>query len=195
MGKPYTIREDAVLRTCLSETWPHNRFSSFTDQPVQAYAIMQQIMSRALDTLHASARGPTGLMAGCDYPLILHSIQEQLDTWHEMWSPNAERTHPADSRLINEHYKATARFFYNYNSLVINSFGLQHALENSPTDLPFYFVRVYQSAMAVLDVTSNVYAKHGQLPYVTDGMFVMISYAVLSLLKVSEAPSHVVDLR
>lgn len=212
MGKPYTLREDAVLRHCLQDSWLRNRFSQATDLPIQAYAVMQQIMSRALDTLHASTRGPTGLLVDCDYPLVLHSIQEQLDEWFDGWGHGGQwvsavvvsdipaTNHANDDPQLSRHdttaerraladaYNATARFFYNYNSLVINSFGLQNALENLPTDLPYYFVRVYQAACGVLDITSNVYAMDGTLPYLTDGMFVMLSYAVLSLLKVSPSP-------
>jgi hypothetical protein len=44
-------------------------------------------------------------------------------------------------------YTASGHFYYSYSCLVLNSFGLQNALEYSPVDLAFFFAKVYHAAM------------------------------------------------
>jgi hypothetical protein len=42
--------------------------------------------------------------------------------------------------------RATVEFYYNYNTLLLASFGLENALQRSPIDVPLYFHKVYESA-------------------------------------------------
>lgn len=42
--------------------------------------------------------------------------------------------------------RATVEFYYNYNTLLLASFGLENALQRSPIDIPLYFHKVYESA-------------------------------------------------
>lgn len=86
MGKPYSIREDYIIRNCHRDSWLSQTFSQETDFPLSAYVNLQQIMSRALDTLYSSTTSASGLMSQCDYPLVLRSVQEQLNIWVEEWT-------------------------------------------------------------------------------------------------------------
>jgi len=181
LGKPWTIREDYIIRNCHRDSWLSQRDSQDSDLPLSAYVNLQQIMSRALDTLYSSTTTASGLMIQCDYPLVLRSVQEQLDLWVSEWI--SAFIYQPYSEELKQIYTASGHFYYSYSCLVLNSFGLQNALEYSPVDLAFFFAKVYHAAMNCLDITENDMAQHGHLEYLPDSQFVMISYAVLSLLK------------
>lgn len=81
--------------------------------------------------------------------------------------------------------KIMGRFYYNYSMLVVNSFGLQNAMERSAVDIGHFFARCHSSATVCATITRDELAPRDFLKYSPDSHFVMISYAVLSLLKVS----------
>jgi hypothetical protein len=76
------------------------------------------------------------------------------------------------------------RFYFDYAMLVLNSFGLQNALERSPVDIGHFFGRCHSSAMACATLIRDELGPSGFLKYSPDSHFVFTSYAVLSLLKV-----------
>ncbi len=77
-----------------------------------------------------------------------------------------------------------AEFFANYSMLVINSFGLQNAMERCPVDIPHFFARVHSSAKTCAILVKEELGPQDFLKYAPDSHFVFTSYAVLSLLKV-----------
>jgi len=77
-----------------------------------------------------------------------------------------------------------ATFYFNYASLVLNSFGLQNALEHVPTNIGHFFGKVHSSAMACALLVRDHLGPSGYMKYSPDSHFVQSSYAVLSLLKV-----------
>jgi len=81
------------------------------------------------------------------------------------------------------------RFYYHYALLVINSFGLENAFQNSPVDMAHFFGRCHSNAMACVLIMRDEIASAGWLRYSPDSHFVLCSYAVLSLLKVGLLPS------
>jgi len=83
-----------------------------------------------------------------------------------------------------EYKKTIAQFYYNYAMLVLNSFGLQNALERAPLDLGHFFGRVYTSAHTCATLVRDSLGPVGYMKYSPDSHFVQTSYAVLSLLKV-----------
>ena len=68
--------------------------------------------------------------------------------------------------------------------LVLNSFGLQNALERAPLDLGHFFGRVHTSAYTCATLVRDSLGPAGFMKYSPDSHFVQTSYAVLSLLKV-----------
>jgi hypothetical protein len=82
-----------------------------------------------------------------------------------------------------------AEFFANYSMLVINSFGLQNAMERCPVDIPHFFARVHSSAKTCAMLVREELGPSDFLKYAPDSHFVFTSYAVLSLLKVSSGGS------
>jgi hypothetical protein len=68
--------------------------------------------------------------------------------------------------------------------LVLNSFGLQNALERSPLDIGHFFARCHSSAIACAVLVRDQLGPRGFMKYSPDSHFVQTSYAVLSLLKV-----------
>jgi hypothetical protein len=78
-----------------------------------------------------------------------------------------------------------AEFFASYAMLVINSFGLQNAMERSPVDIPHFFARVHSSAKICAILVKEELGPLDFMKYAPDSHFVFTSYAVLSLLKVS----------
>ena len=80
MGKPYTLREDYIIRNAYSPLWHSQRFSSPTDRPLAAYVALQQIMSRAIDTIYSSTTTPSGLREDCDCEFLCRSSLTNLQT-------------------------------------------------------------------------------------------------------------------
>lgn len=80
------------------------------------------------------------------------------------------------------------RFYFNYAMLVVNSFGLQNALERAPANIGHFFARCHTSATACATIVTRDLGPSGYLKYTTDSHFVQCSYAVLSLLKVRVPP-------
>ena len=77
-----------------------------------------------------------------------------------------------------------SRFYFNYAMLVLNSFGLQNALDRAPVDTGHFFARVHSSALACALIVRDELGAKGYLKYSPDSHFVQTSYALLSLLKV-----------
>lgn len=88
MGKPYTIREDYIIRN--SSVWAnsHLRFSIPTDRGLVAYTGLQQILSRSLDFIYSGTSTASGLQSEIDYPIVLRSVEAQLNTWDDDWQRN-----------------------------------------------------------------------------------------------------------
>jgi hypothetical protein len=164
---------------------------------------LQRILSRCLDFLYSGTNTPSGLQVDCDYLLIIRTIETQLFTWQRDWQAYRQKpnggcyvstckfySHP--SKFEGESapavaYKALiARFYFNYAMLIINSFGLQNALERSPVDIGHFFARCHSSAMACAKLVRDELGPSGFMKYSPDSHFVQTSYAVLSILKVRD---------
>src|ERR1700761_1405542 len=100
----------------------------------------------------------------------------------------------ADDRIAR-YNGLMAEFFTNYAMLVINSFGLQNAMERSPVDIPHFFARVHSSAKTCAVLVKDELGPLEFLKYAPDSHFVFASYAVLSLLKVSPGVLLYLDRR
>lgn len=84
------------------------------------------------------------------------------------------------------HYRLlSANFYFQYAMLIVNSFGLQNALERSAVDIGHFFARCHSSAVSCATILRDEIGPAGYLRYAPDTFCVMSSYAVLSLLKVS----------
>jgi hypothetical protein len=77
-----------------------------------------------------------------------------------------------------------SQFYFNYAMLVLNSFGLQNAMEYAPLNIGHFFARVHFSATACATIVRDQLGPNGFMKYSPDSHFVQTSYAVLSLLKV-----------
>jgi hypothetical protein len=66
MGKPYSLREDYIIRNACEAAWHEQRFTLLSDRPVSAYVVLQQIMSRAIDSIYSSTTTVSGLRQDCD---------------------------------------------------------------------------------------------------------------------------------
>lgn len=141
---------------------------------------LQRIVSRSLDFLYAGTTSPSGLQTACDYMQIIRAIESQIDSWITQWSPLIQN---ADCHT--QYRQAIAKFYYHYAILVVNSFGLQNAFERSPVDMGYFFGRCYSSATSCCLLMRDEIGPSGYLRYAPDSHFVLTSYAVLSLLKVT----------
>lgn len=90
-----------------------------------------------------------------------------------------------DDEVVKAYASTIIKFYFHYYMLVINSFGLQNAMERSHVDIPHFFARVHTSATAVAAIARDELVPRGYLKYSPDAHFVFLSYAVLSLLKVT----------
>lgn len=76
------------------------------------------------------------------------------------------------------------RFYLNYALLVINSFGLQNAMDRASINTSYFFQRCHTTATACATSLRDELGPIGYMRYSPDSHFVLSSYAVLSLLKV-----------
>lgn len=143
---------------------------------------LQRITSRSLDFLYSGTTTASGLQTDCDYLLVIKTVESQIISWHNEWSPALA---PAGMTGPGGLYRSLIRrFYFNYALLVINSFGLENALQSSPVDIPHFFGRCHSAAMSCVLLVKDEIAPAGFLRYAPDSHFVLCSYAVLSLLKV-----------
>lgn len=66
MGKPYTLREDYIIRNACEAAWHQQKYSLQSDKALSAYVVLQQIMSRAIDSIYSSTTTVSGLRQDCD---------------------------------------------------------------------------------------------------------------------------------
>ncbi|KAL7413695.1 fungal-specific transcription factor domain-containing protein [Mrakia frigida] len=185
MGKPYSIREDFIIRNA-GQWMEGNRYAMPTDRGLVAYTGLQQILSRSLDFVYSGVSTASGLQADIDYPLLLRSVEAQLNVWRHEWELQLRLSLESESDEVKQTLRYSAaigRFYHAYALLMINSFGLQSALERSPIDLGHFFAKVSSAAMTVVAIARDELGPSGRLRHAPDSTFVMLSYAILSLLK------------
>ncbi|KAF9442203.1 hypothetical protein P691DRAFT_779516 [Macrolepiota fuliginosa MF-IS2] len=179
MGKPHSIKEDYIIRNAIQ--WHRSSVAVPSDGSLCAYAELQRILSRSLDFLYSGTDSASGIQTHCDYMLVIKSFESQLFAWREMWW--TARTWEGQPTNIAEYKKLISTFYFNYAMLVLNSFGLQNALERAPMDVGHFFARVHSSAMACALIVRDQLGPSGYMKYSPDSHCVQTSYAVLSLLK------------
>ncbi|KAK2466676.1 hypothetical protein APHAL10511_000934 [Amanita phalloides] len=179
MGKPHSIREDFIIRNAMQ--WANSPVAVPSDTSLAAYTELQRILSRSLDFLYSAMDTASGLQNHLDYLLAIKTFEAQIFTWRQGWPGS----HVLESLPPNvRDYKALiAQFYFNYVVLVLNSFGLQDALERTPANIGHFFARCHSSATACAIVVRDQLGPRGYLKYSPDSHCVMISYAVLTLLK------------
>ncbi|KAL5511348.1 hypothetical protein ACEPAH_4564 [Sanghuangporus vaninii] len=180
MGKPHSIKEDFIIQN--TELFWTKSIAVKADAGVAAYAELQRILSRGLDLLYSSTTSASGLITHCDYYLVTNTIESQLRHWYEEWA--SKLVDPTETTSRHQVYwLSIGKFYFNYAMLVVNSFGLQNALDRSPVDIGHFFTRCHSSAVACVTVVRDELGPQGFLRYSPDSHFVQCSYAVLSLLK------------
>ncbi|KAF8499925.1 hypothetical protein JB92DRAFT_2743342 [Gautieria morchelliformis] len=179
MGKPHSIKEDFIIRN--ANNWWRSAHCISSDSSLCAYVELQRIVSRSLDILYSGTSTASGLQTDCDYLLVTKAIETQINTWNNEWV--SRRSTSGVGEYMPAHYKMMREFFVNYALLVVNSFGLQNALERSRVDIGHFFARCHAAATACATIVRDEIGPSGELRYCTDSAFVQCSYAVLSLLK------------
>ncbi|QRV72781.1 Fungal specific transcription factor domain [Ceratobasidium sp. AG-Ba] len=177
MGKPHSVKEDYIIRN--SGQWWQQPEAIPQDAGVVAYLELQRILSRSLDFLYSGTSSASGLQTDCDYLLVIKTVESQLQAWSNEW----EFHRRSDRSPGSEYRSLVAVFYYNYAMLVVNSFGLQNAMERSHVDIAHFFSRCHSSATACATVVRDELAPRGYMRYSPDSHFVFTSYAVLTLLK------------
>jgi hypothetical protein len=184
MGKPHSVKEDFIIRD--AARWCRAPHAIPTDLGLAAYVHLQRLLARSLDLLGSGTNTSSGLQTDCDYYLVVRTLEAQITGWHHEWTTglgDAHAGHPT------EYWRSIAEFYTSYALLVINSFGLQNALERSPADLGHFFVRCHTTASRCATLVRDELGPLGYLKYSPDSHFVQCSYAVLTLLKVSRTRS------
>ncbi|SJL12170.1 uncharacterized protein ARMOST_15591 [Armillaria ostoyae] len=180
MGKPYSIKEDFIIRNV--DKWCSLPCAVPSDVALAAYAELQTILSRSLDFLYSNTESGNGLHTTLDYLLIVRTFEDQIFTSRRKWIASSETTN--DKVPIEHEYKARiSEFYYNYTLLVLNSFGLQNAIESAPLNVGHFFARVHTSAINCATIVRDHLGPNGFMKYSPDSHSVQTSYAVLSLLK------------
>ncbi|OBZ65745.1 Protein priB [Grifola frondosa] len=180
MGKPYTIKEDFVIRN--ASQWSRAPAAISSDISLAAYADLQRILTRSLDLLYSGTNNSSGLQVDCDFLLVIKTMETQLLAWQHEWM-NIRRVGNNETEYIRKYRELIANFYFNYAMLTVNSFGLQNALERSAVDIGHFFARCHSSAISCATLIRDELGPQGYLKYAPDSHFVSGSYAVLSLLK------------
>lgn len=204
MGKPYTIREEWVVflhnHVCRRLTEYRSSIirsvdklceapgAIYSDIAIAGYAGLQRIVSRSLDLLYSNVEGGTGLHDTLDYMLIIRTFEDQIYESMHRFTSGAALPHANEHAVFAQYTKLMGEFYMNYTLLVLNSFGLQNALQAAPVNIGHFFARVYTSAMNCALLVRDQMGPLGFLKYSPDSHCVQISYAVLSLLKVRLTP-------
>ncbi|TFK30236.1 hypothetical protein FA15DRAFT_581395 [Coprinopsis marcescibilis] len=181
MGKPNSIKEDFIIRNATK--WCRSPISNPCDMSLVSYAELQRILSRSLDFLYSGTDSPSGLQTNCDYLLVIKTFETQMHAWRQHWMNELERTGALEETPFKLYKHMMARFYFNYAMLVLNSFGLQDALEREPLNIGHFFARCHTSAIACATIVKEELGPSGVIKFSPDSHFVQISYAVLSLLK------------
>ncbi|ESK91396.1 prib protein [Moniliophthora roreri MCA 2997] len=183
MGKPHSIREDYIIRNV--DTWHKLPIAIPSDRSIAAYVELQRILSRSLDFLHSGMDTPSGLQISNDYMMIIKTFEAQILASSERHHNSEDhiQTSLKESPAINQYKHLIGQFYLNYVQLVINSYGLQDALERTPVNIGHFFSRCYACAMACSLLVRDHLGPSGFMKYSPDSHFVQTSYAVLTLLK------------
>ncbi|PAV23778.1 hypothetical protein PNOK_0084600 [Pyrrhoderma noxium] len=179
MGKPHSIKEDHIIQNT-ALFWMKS-IALKQDGGIAAYAELQRILSRGLDLLYSSTTSASGLQTNCDYYIVTRTIEAQLQSWRDEWLDKLVLPGPPSTYFI--YWASMGNFYYNYAMLVVNSFGLQNALDRSPVDIGHFFTRCHSSAVACATLVRDELGPRGFLRFSVDSHFVQTSYALLSLLK------------
>ncbi|KAL0577102.1 hypothetical protein V5O48_004894 [Marasmius crinis-equi] len=183
MGKPHTIREDFIIRN--AENWYKLPTAIPSDRSMAAYLDLQRILTRSLDFLHSSTDSSNGLQPSIDYMLVIKTFESQITASRDRWGSGDDfiQSSLKESPTMNEYKTFIGQFYYNYVLLVLNSYGLQNALERSPLDIGHFFARCYGCATTCSLLVRDHLGPSGYMKYSPDSHFVQTSYAVLTLLK------------
>ncbi|KAG8913199.1 hypothetical protein FRC01_004679, partial [Tulasnella sp. 417] len=170
MGKPHSVKEDFIIRTA-NKWWQHPHALPL-DVGLAAYVDYQRILSRALDFLYSGISTPSGLQIDCDYLMVIKTFETQLGGWIEEWSFHSRDavSHGVLDRIV-EYRGLIAQFYFHYANVVINSFGLQNALERSPVDIAHFFGRCHSAAMSCARIVKEDLAPKGYMRYSMDSHF------------------------
>lgn len=179
MGKPSSIKEDYLLRN--TDEWFRSSVANPSDTSLVAYAELQRVVSRSLEFLYSGTDSASGLLIDCDYLLVIKSFESQIVTWRQQWVDR--RNWHEEAPVTGTYKRMIAHFYFNYAMLVLNSFGLQNAMEHATCNIAHFFARVYASAHACATLVRDQLGPSGFMAYSPDSHFVQTSYAILSLLK------------
>ncbi|KAJ4478491.1 fungal-specific transcription factor domain-containing protein [Lentinula aciculospora] len=179
LGKPHTIKEDFIIRN--ADIWCKSSVAISSDRSIAAYAELQRILSRSLDFLYSKTDSASGLQTSCDYLLVIKTFESQIIESSTRWMRGD--TLVTNNPATTEYRAHISQFYLNYVLLVLNSFGLQNALERSPMDMGHFFARCHSCATTCAMLVRDRLGPSGFLKYSPDSHFVQTSYAVLTLLK------------
>ncbi|KAJ3745015.1 fungal-specific transcription factor domain-containing protein [Lentinula detonsa] len=180
LGKPHTIKEDFIIRN--ADVWCRSSVAIPSDRSIAAYAELQRILSRSLDFLYSRTDSISGVQTSCDYLLVIKTFESQIIE-SSTRSMRGDPLSTKDSAATIEYKALIAQFYLNYVLLVLNSFGLQNALERSPMDMGHFFARCHSCASTCATLVRDQLGPSGFLKFSPDSHFVQTSYALLTLLK------------
>ncbi|KAF9077228.1 fungal-specific transcription factor domain-containing protein [Rhodocollybia butyracea] len=180
MGKPHTIKEDFIIRN--AEAWCTSPIAIPTDPFIAGYAELQRILSRSLDFLYSRTDTAAGIQTSIDYMMVIKTFESQIVDLTTRWNQIAALAQPP-SPEIAEYRALISQFYLNYVLLVLNSFGLQNALERAPLDRGHFFARCHSTATTCATLVRDQLGPSGFLKYSPDSHYVQMSYAILTLLK------------
>jgi hypothetical protein len=143
------------------------------------------------------------LHSDTDYLIVVRTLEAQIGAWQRNWWEEKGLGKGDAFRLSlppffrfrltcalmagaehSSYIQSMGSFYLHYLLLVVNSFGLQNALERAPENRGYFFARCHSAATKCATLITQELGPLGYLRYSPDSHFVQCSYAVLSLLKV-----------
>ncbi|KAG9226521.1 hypothetical protein CCMSSC00406_0005812 [Pleurotus cornucopiae] len=181
MGKPHSIKEDHIIRN--AKLWCRSPMSIPTDTGLAGYVDLQRILSRCLDVLYSGTNTASGLQVDMDYMLVIKTMESQIINWSAEWSTMRQESNARLPPRMIQYRDLISQFYFHYAMLVLNAFGLQHALERNHVDMSHFFARCHSSAAACATIVRDHLGPCGFVTHAPDSHCVLTSYAVLTLLK------------
>ncbi|KAF7440277.1 hypothetical protein PC9H_000621 [Pleurotus ostreatus] len=181
MGKPHSIKEDHIIRN--AKLWCRSPLSIPTDTGLAGYVDLQRILSRCLDVLYSGTNTASGLQVDMDYMLVIKTMESQIINWSAEWSTMRQESNARLPPRMIQYRDLISQFYFHYAMLVLNAFGLQHALERNHVDMSHFFARCHSSAAACATIVRDHLGPCGFVTHAPDSHCVLTSYAVLTLLK------------